>query len=280
MSVLTKIPTVPEATQQPQTGVYVIRHIASGKRYVGSSCRSIHKRFREHKCLLRKNIHHSPRLQNAWRKYGESEFVFEVCEIASPDHCLSVEQVMIDFYRSSEQNYGYNIASIAGNNRGIRHSEESRAKMSNAARGRECSAETRAKMSAARKGKINSPTTRAKLASRKITDAQRAAISAASRNRTPEQRATISANMSSAKLLQSTETRNKISQANRGRKHSDASRANMSAAHFGVKHSQETCRKMSETRRKMSPETRAKMSESAKRWRAELRANIISEEVQ
>jgi group I intron endonuclease len=65
-------------------GVYAIRHVASGCAYVGSA-RNIYSRWRGHKADLRLNRHHCQYLQNAWNKYGEASFVFEVLEVCLPD---------------------------------------------------------------------------------------------------------------------------------------------------------------------------------------------------
>lgn len=59
------------------SGIYKIRNIVNDKLYVGSSC-SMQERKTKHIRDLRLNKHHSPKLQNAWNKYGENNFVFEV----------------------------------------------------------------------------------------------------------------------------------------------------------------------------------------------------------
>lgn len=65
-------------------GVYAIRHIESARAYIGSA-KNIYNRWRGHKSDLRYGNHHSPHLQNAWNKYGEAAFVFEVLEVCLPD---------------------------------------------------------------------------------------------------------------------------------------------------------------------------------------------------
>ena len=95
--------------------IYSIRHISSGKRYVGSTAdRS--KRWSRHRLLLRENRHHSPKLQNAWNKYGSGAFEWEVLEHVEVDQLISREQYYIDLYDSFEN--GYNIAKVAGSTRG------------------------------------------------------------------------------------------------------------------------------------------------------------------
>ena len=59
--------------------IYRIRNIIDGKFYVGSTINQ-RERFRTHRTKLRAGNHHTKHLQNAWRKYGEEAFVFEVVE--------------------------------------------------------------------------------------------------------------------------------------------------------------------------------------------------------
>lgn len=62
--------------------IYKIRNVVNGKFYVGSAV-DTRTRFRQHRRLLRKNIHHCKHLQAAWNKYGEDAFRFEVVEYVS-----------------------------------------------------------------------------------------------------------------------------------------------------------------------------------------------------
>jgi len=59
--------------------IYKIRNMVNGKFYVGSA-QDTRSRFRQHRRLLRKGTHHCKHLQNAWNKYGEELFKFEVIE--------------------------------------------------------------------------------------------------------------------------------------------------------------------------------------------------------
>jgi len=59
--------------------IYKIRNLLNGKFYVGSA-QDTRTRFRQHRRLLRKGTHHCKHLQNAWNKYGEELFKFEVIE--------------------------------------------------------------------------------------------------------------------------------------------------------------------------------------------------------
>ena len=61
----------------PKTGVYQIRNRDSGAMYIGSAI-SLASRKTTHWWALRHGRHFNTHLQNAWNKYGESAFVFEV----------------------------------------------------------------------------------------------------------------------------------------------------------------------------------------------------------
>lgn len=81
-------------------GVYSITHIASGRRYIGSS-NDIYCRWNHHRGRLRKGIHHSRHLQRAWDKHGNDAFRLEVLEecLNEPTILVAREQVWIDRHR-------------------------------------------------------------------------------------------------------------------------------------------------------------------------------------
>lgn len=135
------------------TGVYKISNIMSGDCYIGSSV-NIEGRMREHFNLLRKGRHHSNHLQNAFSKYGEENFGWEVVEKCSVGARLKKEQKWIDTLHPV-----YNHAKVAGTTLGIRfkRSKEYIAAMAERmlgnknAVGAERSEETRLKLSNAAK---------------------------------------------------------------------------------------------------------------------------------
>lgn len=110
-------------------GVYRIRNKADGKSYIGSSY-NIKKRWKEHRGHLRRGTHHARHLLNAWNKYGEASFVFEVLVICAPDMRLFYEQALMDGLKPR-----YNVSPTAGSIRGSRHTPEAKANMSAAQRG-------------------------------------------------------------------------------------------------------------------------------------------------
>ncbi len=89
------------------SGIYRITNLNNGKYYIGSSndCKS---RWRGHRRALKNNRHDNPYLQNAWNKYGESAFKFEVIDQVPIDLLVSFEQFYLDFI-SLEKDMMYNI---------------------------------------------------------------------------------------------------------------------------------------------------------------------------
>lgn len=104
-------------------GIYKIRNIVNNKLYIGSSCR-MQKRKTEHLYDLRRNKHHSPKLQNAWNKYGENNFVFEVIEEVEKNLIIR-EQFWIDTLTPD-----YNILTICCNSRkGVKRTQATAQKL-------------------------------------------------------------------------------------------------------------------------------------------------------
>jgi group I intron endonuclease len=61
-------------------GIYAIVCKTTGKRYVGQTAISFASRKRKHIKLLEDGKHHSPKLQNAYNKYGRAQFSFVILE--------------------------------------------------------------------------------------------------------------------------------------------------------------------------------------------------------
>jgi len=132
------------------TGIYKIENLVNGKIYIGSSI-DIQKRWRDHKNTLNRNTHHNGRLQNAWNKYGADCFRFTIIEICFNFVLLSREQYYMDTLKPF-----YNISLTAGNCLGVKHTAETRAKVSIAGKGRVFSDEHKKNLSLAMKGLIKS----------------------------------------------------------------------------------------------------------------------------
>lgn len=107
--------------------VYRIRNVIDGKCYYGSSINYL-VRWRVHKTDLRMKKHGNERLQNAWSKYGEESFVFEIVEEVFDKSLLTVRE---QHYFDNEK-CEYNISKMAaGGNLG----EEVNRKISIASKG-------------------------------------------------------------------------------------------------------------------------------------------------
>jgi group I intron endonuclease len=122
-----------------ESGVYEIRNIFNNEIYIGSSINLLKRKY-DHFYLLRKNNHSNKHLQNSFNKYGEDNFKFTIIKFCKIDKCLELEQFYIN-----ELNPFYNINPFAGNSMGIKHSEETKKKMSNSLMGHIVSESTKEK---------------------------------------------------------------------------------------------------------------------------------------
>lgn len=134
------------------SGIYSITNIINNKIYYGSSI-NCERRWKEHNTKLKRNNHHNIHLQRAWNKYGESNFKFEIIENVSKEHLSTIEQEYLNITKLIPM-WFYNIAKeVEYTVKGIKFSDETRAKMSKIAKNRKFSEETKRKMSISAKGK-------------------------------------------------------------------------------------------------------------------------------
>jgi group I intron endonuclease len=169
----------PVAEKTMATGVYCIECLADGKSYVGSASKSLTKRLWTHRSLLSKGRHTNLHLQAAWDKYGKESFRFSVLEQCLPSECLVKEQGWIDQLDACNKEKGFNKAPVAGSTLGVKHTIETRNKVSAALKGKK---KTEEHAAAIKKGKqVISQRTRQKLSDR-------------AQNRTAEHQAKLSNN--------------------------------------------------------------------------------------
>ena len=79
-------------------GIYQITNLFNNKKYYGSSL-NIEKRWKRHKNDFKNNTHNNAHLMRAWKKYGESNFIFEVvkeCSTCDKRQLLELEQSYLD----------------------------------------------------------------------------------------------------------------------------------------------------------------------------------------
>lgn len=101
-------------------GIYKITNIVNNKCYIGSS-RNLPKRIYEHKRQLRKDNHHSYKLQKSWNKYGEENFTFEIICECDVNQLIVLEQKYFD-----EISPELVILKVAGSFEGYKHTEETK----------------------------------------------------------------------------------------------------------------------------------------------------------
>jgi group I intron endonuclease len=105
-------------------GIYKIQSKRNPERiYIGSAVNLYH-RWICHLHDLRKNKHHSGRLQNHYNKYGEADLVYEPLLCCDKEELISQEQFFIDSY-----NPFFNVCKVAGSILGLKRSDEMRNKM-------------------------------------------------------------------------------------------------------------------------------------------------------
>lgn len=95
------------------SGIYKIVSKIDGKYYVGSSYDIFGTRKSRHLTRLRKNDHHSIKLQNAFNKHGEDNFNIILIEEVDVMQLFIVEQKYLDIAKQ-EKEQSYNISFIAG----------------------------------------------------------------------------------------------------------------------------------------------------------------------
>jgi hypothetical protein len=95
--------------------IYALKHVSSGKAYIGSTAAPPSKRFREHRCLLNNGKHTSSKIQSDWNLYGAGTFRFEVLEDLGHNVAFerrkAAEQKWMDEYASKGRLYNaYSVA--------------------------------------------------------------------------------------------------------------------------------------------------------------------------
>lgn len=86
--------------------IYRISNLVNAKSYIGVSIDYI-SRWKQHRRALKNNRHCNKKLQNAWNKYGEECFEFQVIEECPYYKCFDEEIKYIALFNSYEN--GYNL---------------------------------------------------------------------------------------------------------------------------------------------------------------------------
>jgi len=157
--------------------IYKIENLVNGKIYIGLTTSNPCLRKYHHFYNLKNRRHANFHLQNAFNKYGESNFKFIVLNYATDKKTLDeLEVAYITYYDCLNHSKGYNFQSGGANGKhspetkqkislknsgeshgmyGEFHSTETRKKISESLMGRKLSKETCKKMSEAKKGENN-----------------------------------------------------------------------------------------------------------------------------
>lgn len=110
--------------------IYKITNIINDKIYVGSAI-FLQSRWRQHRSDLNLNKHGNQLLQNAWNKYGEWLFKFEILEkVWDKTKLIEREQYWIDLLKTNQRETGYNLTIIARSRLGVKASKEALERMS------------------------------------------------------------------------------------------------------------------------------------------------------
>lgn len=133
------------------SGIYQIRNKINGKIYIGQS-KNVQKRI----CIHKNKYSGCRYLSNAIKYYGWENFEVSILEqIDDLSKLTKREQYWLDKLRAYNQDTGYNICHFARSSRGIKPSDEARAKMSISKTGKKKSNEHVAKAAASHYKKIN-----------------------------------------------------------------------------------------------------------------------------
>lgn len=246
-------------TDPRNPGIYCIRNTVNDKCYVGSATQ-IAARWKNHRTLLARNLHHSRPLQNAWNKYGAGAFVFIVLELVTVTDLVSREQHWLDTFRPYAPTDGYNVLRFAYSARGYVQTVEARKKMSLWRKGRKKSEAHRLQLIANLKAWQASNPKRAPL-----TEQHKASLRIAHTGRimSAEWRANMSTSAKTKKITP--EFREKMRAYHTGRKRSPEQVLAMTLAQRARRQLEK------ETGKTLSDEARARMSAGQKRRQAAAR---------
>lgn len=126
-----------------KSGIYKIQCRANGRIYIGSA-KNLSTRKYQHLYALRLGTHYNRHLQNAWNKYGEDEFDFSILEFCDIELLIEREQYYIDQLSPTLR---FNISPKAGSALGVKHTDETKKKLSIIRKGFQLSPDARKRVS-------------------------------------------------------------------------------------------------------------------------------------
>lgn len=132
--------------------IYCIRNLQTGTEYIGSSVRSVERRWSDHMSACFTKLRQSP-LYDDMRSIGIHNFELTTLECVDDYELMVERERFLIQQRNTLRPNGYNVVKGGRGNLGWKPSLETRAKMGIWQIGRKLPKETLAKMSAAIKGK-------------------------------------------------------------------------------------------------------------------------------
>lgn len=142
---------------QLNSGIYKITNIVTNDCYMGSAL-NLRKRKSKHFSDLKLNRHFATYLQNSYNKYGKDNFQFEILAKCPKEYLIKLEQWFLDSLKPA-----FNTRKLAESSLGVKHSEETKQKMSKIHKGKKVSDDTKVKISEANKGRVFSEEHKLKL---------------------------------------------------------------------------------------------------------------------
>jgi group I intron endonuclease len=138
--------------------IYILQNNVNFKIYIGKT-NDPNKRYKEHLYITNSNTYNNKHLlHKAISKYNIDNFSFQIIEEHEIEQdCLEAEKFWIEFFRSDVNrfgnDYGYNLTAGGEGISGLKHSQETKDKVSKANKGRIFSSITKQKMSRSHTGK-------------------------------------------------------------------------------------------------------------------------------
>lgn len=150
---------LPDYSEGPIAGVYLIKHMATGRMYVGSSG-NLYRRIKQHRSMLALGKHYSVDLQQVYN--SDNKILIVVKRLNTIGAALDKEQDFLNHASDSED--FVNVANNARNSfQGLTHTAETKQKISFAKIGAVVSSSTREKIRQKMIGRVISQEARDKL---------------------------------------------------------------------------------------------------------------------
>lgn len=203
--------------RKKEIGVYSVTNLKNGKRYVGSSI-DLKGRKDVHFSNLRRGISSHKYLKEDYDKYGERSFIFEILEYCEKEIRFEREQYWMNYYKSCDREFGYNISVTAGK---VTHTEEMKKNMSERLKGNTYTL-----------GFKQSEETKKRISEALMGNTHGLGIKPSEETRQKHRE----------RMMGNTHSNGK----NIGRVHSEETRRKVSLSKIGSKHSEESKKKMSE----------------------------------